>query len=592
MLPQLIHHTSRRCPSECCVAVMIQLALVCVLCGPSSAIASTDPTYRDVALLLKERCVVCHNRTTQGDAAISGGLSLESYAAIKAGMKGLKALLIPGKSSQSELVRRMLSSSPTRLMPKGGPPLHSDQILLFRRWIDAGIPEGAPLKETRKSVDPAALPLPANPQSLWVTLPTGIQAGTNAKPSRPSPPVVLTARLRIGPLPPVTALAFSPNGKLLAVGSYRSIMLWDTATGLPRGCFTHLSGQVKALAFHPKGTLIAAASGTPGLSGDVRVFDAQTLAADGPLLSGHQDEILSMAWDRDGSRLATASQDHTARLWEWPSGKLLNTFREHGDAVTRICFAPDGKSLYTASLDHNLRRFDAADGHKIRLYSGHSDGVTALAVSPKGDNLVSAGVEPQIRWWNAETGDSTSRQDGHSGPVNDLVFSQEGRILASASADHSVRLWDGGNGSQLRSLDGSPDWVYASAIRPDGKLIAGAGADGVTRLWEAATGRLRLSLIFWPPSSQPAPFNWLALTPEGYFDGSDEWTSRLAWQSNGKSVASPDQNRFLAQLKQKDQVARAWQNADLAAVVIRANAVVPSAISPIKTDAKTPGKGQ
>ena len=138
---------------------------------------------------------------------------------------------------------------------------------------------------------------------------------------------------------------------------------------------------MQSLAYKPDGTQLAIAGGTAGVSGEVKVVDAKTLAAAGPTLAGHADVVFSVAWSADGTRLATGSQDKTARLWEWPSGKEKLAFKDHSDAVTRVCFAPDGKSLYTASLDHNARRFDCNDGKVMRVFTGHAEGITALALN-------------------------------------------------------------------------------------------------------------------------------------------------------------------------------------------------------------------
>jgi WD40 repeat protein len=450
------------------------------------------------------------------------------------------------------------------MMPRGGPPLPPAQIALFKKWIDSGAPSGEIGKE-QPSAHPtlAALPMPANPAALPVRVPTLLKPTVSLLGKEPPKDATLALALTVGPLPPITALAFSPDGKRLAVGTYRAVTLWDTATGQPVASLTRLTGTVQSVAFRPDGTLLAVAGGAPGASGEVKVFDTKTFAPVGPPLEGHTDVVYSVAWSPDGARLATGSQDKTARIWEWPSGKLLKTLSDHSDAVTRVCFAPDGKSLYTASLDHNVRRFDVATGNVLRVFTGHSDGVTALAISPDGRGVVSAGPEPRLRWWNPDDGSTTRYSDGSSDTVNEIVFSKDGKFLASASADHLIRLWDAGNAGQQRALQGSSDWVYAVALSPDGKFAAGGGSDGILRLWETATGRLRLALLFWPPTGKATTPEWVTLTPEGYFDGSPAWAARLGFALQDKPLATPALKAFAISLHQPESVVKAWQGSPL-----------------------------
>jgi hypothetical protein len=548
-------------------------------------------SYRDVAPILKERCVVCHNRDMLSNTALSGGLALDSYAALSkgvAGPTGARAILTPGKSADSEIYKRLVSASQSKLMPKGGPALPAAQIAVFKKWIDAGAPAGTGGTEAAVTQPgPESLPMPVDPGALDVAVNTRIAPTPDLVTKTTPKDAALELALKVGPLASVTALAYSPDGKRLAVGVYRAVVLWDTATGQPAAVIAPLAGPVQSIAYRPDGAQLAVAGGAPGVAGEVKVFDAKTLAPVGNPLKGHTDQVYSVAWSPDGARLATASQDKTARLWEWPSGKELKSFKDHSDAVTRVCFAPDGKSIYTACQDHNARRFDLSTGIASRVFSGHNEGITALAITTSGKNIITAGSEPELRWWNVDSGDVTARQGGHGSTVNDIVTARDGKFIASASADHTVRLWDGNNGGQQRSFDGSGDWVYAVAISPDDKWMAGGGADGMVRLWETATGRLRLTLMLWPPAGKnPAP-DWIAVTPEGYYDGSPAWIARVRARLAGRNVANPAVVAFTKTLRQPDNVLKSWQMAALDPAKLPVAPVKPAA--PAKAAPPTKG---
>lgn len=529
--------------------------------------ATAKPDYaHDIRPLFAARCVVCHNRSALANPTLSGGLALDSPAAIRTGVTGKmpKPVLIAGKSAESELVRRLVTSSPGLLMPKGGPPLPAAQIALVRRWIDAGAPEGAaPVPAAdRKPADPASLPLPVAPATQEVLLNTVI-APTPDMVTRDSPrDATLALGWKIGPLAPITALAYSPDGTRLAAGGYRTVFLWDTKSGNLLGCLTGLTGAVQSLAFRPDGAQIAVAGGLPGASGEVKIYDIKTLLFVPPALNGHGDVVYSVAWDSEGRRLLTGSQDKTARLWEWPSAKELRAMKESAEAVTRVGFAPDGKTLYTAGYDRVLRRIDASSGQVQKVFSGHGDAVLAFALSPDGKGLVSSGPEPRLRWWNPDSGETSRYSDGHGDLVNEIVFRKDGKTMASASADKTVRIWDGANGGAQKVLRGAGDWLYSVALSPDGKYAAGAGAEGVVRIWEIEKERLRLTLAAWPASGK-APADWLAVTPEGYFDGSAGWIARMRPMYAGSPATQPAVKSLLPALHDPEKVLKSWQGAAL-----------------------------
>ncbi len=526
----------------------------------------TTPTYsKDIQPLFKERCIVCHSQATLTNSSISGGLALDS---LQATLKGSShVILVAGKSADSELIRRVISTSPAKLMPKGGPALSPSQIDLLKRWVDAGAPAGENKLDTAPVSPSKSLPMPVNRALLAVQIPTNIkiEGAMPAKAGVKETPV--SYAIKVGPLPPITSLAYSLDGKILAVGSYRALTLWDAAAGKPLRTVTNLPGSVYSIAFRADSSLLAISGGAPGMNGEVRVVDPKTGSQVGPLMTGHTDLVYSVVWSPDGTRLATASQDKTARLWEWPSGKELKQFKDHSDAVTRVCFAPDGKSIFTSSQDHNVRRFDVNTGLVLKVFSGHGEVVNAVAISPNGKSLISSGQEPAVRWWNLDNGETANTVGGHDAAVTDLGFSKDGKFAISASADHTARLWSTDNGSLVRTLAGSEDWLYSVSISPDGKTISAGGAEGEVRLWDAGSGKLRVTLFSWPPNPKSG-LEWAAVTPEGYYDASEGWQAKLIPQRTPKLINAADTQESKS-LYRPDLVLKAWMGQPIETVVIK-----------------------
>jgi WD40 repeat protein len=537
--------------------------LLCLFAGHGQSLSpAASPTYADIAPILKDRCIVCHSQQNIKDVSISGGLALDSYEAIRKGVVVGKphAILIPFKAAQSAIVRRIKATSPTLLMPKGGPPLPPNQIALIVRWINAGAPLGA-VKATSSVQNVKAAfalrPLPSAPMRLFTYLPTHIK-----------PPIPLQTQdknetleyaLHVGPLPPIGALAFSNDGKTLAIGTYRAVVLWDVSNAKPLGCLRGLSGQVLSLAFHPSGKFLAVADGISGMIGEVRIFDLETEQPTQNRFRQEPDQITSLAFSLDGNRLAIGTQRHDVRVYDWTSGILIKTFSDAGDPVTKVRFSPDGRYLYAASMDHNIRRYDLNTGKLDHLYGGPEDGVVGLAVLPDGHRFISSSSAQRLRWWNADNGNTDRFVYGVNGPAYDIAISADGQRVLTTSSDGIARVWNG-NGDFQRGLEGGRDWLYAAALTRDGKLAAAAGASGACYLWDANSGRLLASIVVWPEQHQ---VQWCIVTPQGYYAASPDWEGLVEPALHEQPLHKQELTLQIRNLDQPDQVQKVCQGTDL-----------------------------
>ena len=202
------------------------------------------------------------------------------------------------------------------------------------------------------------------------------------------------------------------------------------------------------------------------------------------ILAGHTNGVTAVAIAPDGTWLATASQDKSARIWDAATGQQRHHLR-HTSLVRSVAIAPDGTWLATASWDNSARIWDAATGQQ-RHHLRHP-GMVLVAIAPDGTWLATAGWENSARIWDAATGQQRHHLTGHTSPVRSVAIAPDGTWLATASRDKSARIWDAATGQQRHHLRHTSP-VTAVAIAPDGTWLATASPDRSARIWDAATG--------------------------------------------------------------------------------------------------------
>jgi len=507
-----------------------------------------EPTYwQDIRPILRKNCTVCHNAKNLKEFDVSGGLALDTYEGV---MKGKHGRVVHPKDSQNSLMVKMITASDeAKRMPRSAPPLSPATIAIIRRWIDSGAKQGTAIAD---SSIPADSGISATYRGQKRKLP--VVLNTNAVPPKglfgSANPGKLELVLNLGPLAPVTAVAFKGDGKWLASGCYGQVAIWDLATAQPVKILTNVLGAVNDVRFSPDGKLLAVAGGQPSAKGDLRIYqvsDWKLLAN----LGGHQDTVFSVAFSPDGKRLASASFDKTVKLWNLSAAKLERTFTHHSDFVYSVAFDPDGQSLISASKDRSVKIIDLATGKTRFTFGGMEQDVLAVAVSPDGKSVVSAGLEPGLHWWDPKTGKRIRVQNAHGIAVNEICFSKDGRQVVSAGSDQTIRIWDGGGGNLQRTISvGSV--VYAVAVDPDGKRIASGTFDGRVCLWDKATGRQLVTLLTLPADKET--YDWLAITPEGYESTSPGLTSKEQWRMAGQPAVA---DAVWKNLLKPDMVAKA-----------------------------------
>lgn len=287
------------------------------------------------------------------------------------------------------------------------------------------------------------------------------------------------------PAPVSSAVAYSADGKLLAVGRHGAVEILNAESLQTERTVIGLSGRVTALAFAPNGTL-AIAAGEPGRAGTVRLVPAVGKPVD---FKAHNDAVYGLAFAIDGT-LATAGYDRVIHLWNpADTAKPKLTLTDHSDAVYSVAFRPDGKLLASGSADRAVKVWDAATGKRLYTLGDPTDWVYSVAWSPDGKHLAAAGVDKSVRVWAADEvgGKLVAAKFAHNSPVLRVAFA--GGKLFSAGEDRVAKTWDPLTLADGKSFPATADALLAFAPSPDGKRYAVGLFDGTVDVIDSATGK-------------------------------------------------------------------------------------------------------
>jgi WD40 repeat protein len=207
-------------------------------------------------------------------------------------------------------------------------------------------------------------------------------------------------------------------------------------------------------------------------------------------LSGHEGAVLGVDISADGSRVVSAGEDGSVRLWRAANGGSGQILHSGGTSETDVAFSPDGERIAAVGDDRRVRLWDGQTGVEEKSLSGEGRQLLAVAFSADGRRFAAAGRDGVIRLWSVEGGPPVAVLRGQGARVYDVGFGPSSDRVVSAADDGTVRIWDAGR-TQAWSI---PSLTYDIEFNRDGRLLESSSDDGTMRVWDPATGRLRASL--------------------------------------------------------------------------------------------------
>jgi WD40 repeat protein len=229
-------------------------------------------------------------------------------------------------------------------------------------------------------------------------------------------------------------------------------------------------------------------------------------------LDGHTGWVRACAVTADGSRVVSASDDHTLRVWDLDAGRTLVTLEHHASEVRACAVTPDGRHVVSASNDGTLKIWDLDTGRVLATLDGHTAAVTACAVTPDGRRVVSASWDRTLKIWDLDTGRALATLGGHAFGVTACAVTPDGRRVISASIDRTLKIWDLDTGDIVATLDGHAAGVCGCAVTPDGRHVISASTDRTLKVWDLHTGHLLVT-----HNDHPSEVAACLVTPDGRY---------------------------------------------------------------------------
>ncbi len=287
---------------------------------------------------------------------------------------------------------------------------------------------------------------------------------------------------------PVSALSFSPDGDLLAVGMREEVLVWDLSVDELK---MSVAGSGSAFVFLPGSERLAV-----GNRGGVAICDLESGEVVQELGEEGRGGGGAMALSPRGDVLV-ASGRNSVTFWDTRSWQPI---RRLPGVTGPLAFSPDGKILATGSHEGIVLWVLAEDRQVILQDSAvplraFFPGGQRIIFSSDGETILAPHVEKSelggfyIGAWDTQSGEelgvlpASPADDGHSGMITSLSADREGQVLASSSWDHSVRLWELNSRRLLRTLHGHRGEVWCVTLSPQGEFVASGSKDGEVKIW-------------------------------------------------------------------------------------------------------------
>ncbi|MGF1524378.1 MAG: WD40 repeat domain-containing protein [Leptolyngbyaceae cyanobacterium] len=280
----------------------------------------------------------------------------------------------------------------------------------------------------------------------------------------------------------IYAVAVSPNGKVLATGSYNGkIYLWNLETQSLLYILPGHTDAVETLAFAQDSQVLLSGS----WDNDIKVWDLTKETPVSKTLQGHIDDVQAISISIDGQTLVSGSYDGTVKVWDLNSGKATQTLKSVSRLST-LALHSNKQIIAIGNAWGNLSLWDLQSSQIIQSISGHSGEVRSVSFSPDGSTLVSGSYDKTVKLWHVSDRVTLSQtlSDVSLSAVLAIAISPDGRTLVSGGYDGMLCFWEMDTGKLLGMFPAHRSAIWSIAFSPDSKKIISGSSDTTVSLWK------------------------------------------------------------------------------------------------------------
>lgn len=248
---------------------------------------------------------------------------------------------------------------------------------------------------------------------------------------------------------PLIGTGFDASGSLVSVSKLAPAMVTELPTewklermiGSPDSP-DKLVDRVIAVAFSPDGKLIATGGGEPSRSGELKVWNAETGDLVLTVKDAHSDTIYSLEFSPDGKQLASCGADRFVKVFDVADGKFVRSFEGHTHHVLGVTWRSDGRMLVSSGADNVVKVWDTRTGDQVRTIQGFNKEVTSVHFAGEGDGVLVSSGDQRVRLTNAASGGNIRDFAGATDYIYSAAQSADGKVILAGGADSVLRIWN------------------------------------------------------------------------------------------------------------------------------------------------------
>lgn len=267
----------------------------------------------------------------------------------------------------------------------------------------------------------------------------------------------------------------------------KNINIFDSISGqlLSSLFLGKMTDSVHCMQFNPEGTLLLYAH-----ENLIHIVDV-SVGEEYAILHGHEKDVNAAVFSPDGTKIASASDDMTVRIWDVKNKSGLSVFKGHKDAVLCCAFNVDGSQVVSAGKDMKPLIWDVLSGKNIGILVGHRSDVRCVKFSSDGKQIVSGSEDKTLRIWDVESCLQRMVLIGHTFDISDAVFSANSEWVVSSSLDKTVRVWEVVSGRELTTLYGQGEQTSVHISRDGRRITSSEPSHNTVHSWGELMSRIR-----------------------------------------------------------------------------------------------------